>query len=190
MAMTAMKFGFGQAMTRKEDDVLLRGAGHYVADFTPAGSLHAVVLRSPHAHARFHFADLGKARALPGVRLVLTADDVADLGPLPTPGMIPDLPTVVPAYPILARDVVRHVGDAVAFIVADTLNQAKDAAEAISIDWQPLPHVIGAVAALKSGAAQVWPDRPRQSRLSRPRSATRRQRATLSPRPLAPSKLS
>jgi aerobic carbon-monoxide dehydrogenase large subunit len=158
--MAAVKFGVGQAVTRMEDDVLLRGAGHYVADFTPAGSLHAVMLRSPHAHARFRFTDLATARALPGVRLVLTAEDIADLGPLPTPGTIPDLPTVVPLYLVLARDVVRHVGDAVAFIVADTLAGAKDAAEAIAIDWQALPHVIGAVAALKSGAAQVWPDRP------------------------------
>ena len=155
-----MKFGFGQSMTRKEDDVLLRGAGHYIADFSPPGSLHAAVLRSPHAHARFHFVDLERARGLPGVRLVLTGADVADLGPLPTPGVIPDVPTVVPPYPILAREVVRHVGDAIAFIVADTPNQAKDAAEAISVDWQPLPHVIGGIAALKSGAAQVWPDRP------------------------------
>jgi carbon-monoxide dehydrogenase large subunit len=158
--MATVKFGVGQAVTRKEDDVLLRGAGRYVADFTPAGALHAVVLRSPHAHARFAFTDLAKARGLPGARLLLTAEDIVGLGPLPTPGTIPDLPTVVPPYPVLARGVVRHVGDAVAFIVADTLAQAKDAAEAIAVDWQPLPHVIGAVAALKSGAPQVWPDRP------------------------------
>jgi carbon-monoxide dehydrogenase large subunit len=158
--MAAMKFGFGQALTRKEDDALLRGAGHYVADFAPAGALHAVVLRSPHAHARFRIGDLAKVKAMPGVRLVLTADDIADLGPLPTPGTIPDLATVIPLYPILAHDVVRHVGDAVAFVVADTLALAKDAAEAIEIDWQALPHVIGAVAALESGAAQVWADRP------------------------------
>jgi len=158
--MTAMKFGFGQALTRKEDDALLRGAGHYVADFTPKGSLHAVVLRSPHAHARFKVTDLAAARAIPGVRLVLTAEDIADLGPLPTPGVIPDLPIEVPVYPILANGLVRHVGDAVAFIVADTLEIARDAAEAVVIDWQPLPHVVGAVAALKGGAPPVWPTRP------------------------------
>ena len=61
---------------------------------------------------------------------------------------------------MLARDEVRHVGDAVAFVVADSSMQASDAAEAIEVDWQPLPHVIGAVAALKAGAPQVWPDRP------------------------------
>ena len=155
-----MKFGFGQAVTRKEDDALLRGQGRYVADVAPPGTLHAVVLRSPHAHARFAIAELERVRAMPGVRLVLTAADIAGLGPLPTPGAIPDVEIKIPPYPILAREVVRHVGDAIAFVVADTLEQAKDAAEAIPIDWQPLPHVIGAMAALAPAAPQVWPDRP------------------------------
>ncbi|MGA2566228.1 MAG: xanthine dehydrogenase family protein molybdopterin-binding subunit [Pseudolabrys sp.] len=154
-----MKFGFGQALTRKEDDALLRGAGCYVADIAPAATLHAVMLRSPHAHARFGIHDLDRVRAMPGVRLVLTAAEVADLGPLPTPGVIPGPEIKVPVYPILAKDVVRHVGDAIAFVVADRLSSAKDAAEAISVDWQPLPHVIGAMAALAAGAPRVWPDR-------------------------------
>jgi aerobic carbon-monoxide dehydrogenase large subunit len=155
-----MKFGFGQALTRKEDDALLRGTGRYVADFAPAATLHAVMLRSPHAHARFAIHDLDRARAMPGLRLVLTGADVAELGQLPTPGVIPGPEIKIPVYPILAKDVVRHVGDAVAFVVADSLAAAKDAAEAIAVDWQPLPHVIGAVAALARGAPQVWPDRP------------------------------
>ena len=154
-----MKFGFGQALTRKEDDPLLRGQGRYVADFAPDGALHGVVVRSPHAHARFTIGDLGKVRSLPGVRLVLTGADLGHLGPLPTPGVLEGVDIPIPPYPILARDEVRHVGDSVAFVVADTLPQAKDAAEAIEIDWQPLPHVIGAGAALKSGAPLVWPDR-------------------------------
>jgi carbon-monoxide dehydrogenase large subunit len=96
---------------------------------------------------------------MPGVRLILTAEDMAELGPLPCVG-IPSAQTVdVPTYPILAGDVVRHVGDAVAFVVADTLDQAKDAAEAIAIEWEPLPQVVDAVEALKPGAAQVWPGR-------------------------------
>ncbi len=86
--------------------------------------------------------------------------DIAGLGPLPTPGVIPDVEIKIPLYPILAREVVRHVGDAIAFVVADTLEQAKDAAEAIAIDWQALPHVIGAMAALAPAAPRVWPDRP------------------------------
>ena len=154
-----MQFGFGQAVTRKEDEALLRGQGHYVADFGPEGALHAVVLRSPHAHARFSFGELAKVRGMPGVRLLLTASDIADLGPLPTPGVIPDVDIKVPPYPILARDEVRHVGDAIAFIVAETLPQAKDAAEAVAVDWQPLPHVIGAETALDRVAPRVWSDR-------------------------------
>ncbi|MGH6725095.1 MAG: xanthine dehydrogenase family protein molybdopterin-binding subunit, partial [Pseudolabrys sp.] len=155
-----MKFGFGQALTRKEDDPLLRGAGRYVADVAPDATLHAVMLRSPHAHARFSIHELDRVRAMPGVRLVLVAADVAGLGPLPTPGVIPGPEIKIPLYPILAKDIVRHVGDAVAFVVADSLAAAKDAAEAIAVDWQPLPHVIGAVAALAPGAPKVWPDRP------------------------------
>jgi carbon-monoxide dehydrogenase large subunit len=154
-----VKFGIGQALTRKEDDPLLRGQGRYVSDIVPAATLHAVVLRSPHAHARFSIHDIERVRAMPGVRLLLTAADVAELGPLPTPGVIPGPEIKVPDYPILAKDVVRHVGDAVAFVVADSLAAAKDAAEAIAVDWQPLPHVIGAMAALAPGAPRVWPGR-------------------------------
>jgi aerobic carbon-monoxide dehydrogenase large subunit len=154
-----MKFGFGQPLTRKEDDPLLRGAGRYIADVSPATPLQAVVIRSPHAHARFQIGDLARVRALPGVRLVLTAADISALGPLPTPGVIPDVEIKIPNYPILAKDVVRHVGDAVAFVVADSIDMARDAAEAVQIDWQQLPHVIGALAALKPGAPKVWAER-------------------------------
>jgi carbon-monoxide dehydrogenase large subunit len=155
-----MKFGVGQPLARKEDDALLRGAGRYIADVAPEATLHAVVVRSPHAHARFRIGDLGRVRAMPGVRLVLTAADISHLGPLPTPGVLPDVEIKIPPHPILAREVARYVGDSVAFIVADTLAAAKDAAEAIEIDWQPLPHVTGAVDAMKKSAPQVWPDRP------------------------------
>ncbi len=155
-----MKFGFGQPLTRKEDDVLLRGAGRYVADVAPEATLHAVMLRSPHAHARFGIHELDRVRAMTGVRLVLVAADVSELGPLPTPGVLADVDIKVPVYPILAKDVVRHVGDAIAFVVADNLAAAKDAAEAIAVDWQPLPHVIGAMAALEPKAPLVWSDRP------------------------------
>ena len=154
-----MKFGISQAVTRKEDDAFLRGAGRYVADLVPPGTCRAVVLRSPHAHARRKRLDADAARAMPGVRLILTAEDVAELGPLPCFGIPPGQTIDVPTYPILAADVVRHVGDAAAFVVADTLDQAKDAAEAIAVEWEPLPHVVDAVEALKPGAPQVWPGR-------------------------------
>ncbi len=157
--MASMKFGFGQPLTRKEDAALVRGAGRYVADVLPDKTLHAWVLRSPHAHARFAIQDLDRVKAMKGVRLVLTAADLTHLNPMPTPGVIPGPDIQVPPYLVLAKDVVRHVGDAVAFVVADTVDIAKDAAEAITVDWQPLPHVIGALDALKEGAAKVWPDR-------------------------------
>ena len=155
--MPPAKFGFGGAVARKEDDALLRGAGRYVADHAPAGALHAVVLRSPHAHARFRITDVAKAAAMPGVALVLTGSDTAELGDLPCQGAIPDTEVTVPPYPILAREEVRHIGDAVAFVVAQTLDQARDAAEAIAIEWDALPHVVGAAAALAPDAPSVWP---------------------------------
>ncbi len=155
---TPTKFGFGASMRRKEDDAFVRGAGCYVADVAPTGALAAIVLRSPHAHARFRITDAAAARAMPGVRLVLVADDVADLGPLPCQIELPGTRIAQPPYPILAQDVVRHVGDAIAFVAADTVEQAKDAAEAIAVEWEALPHVTDAVAALKSGAPPVWPD--------------------------------
>src|SRR5947207_12132424 len=88
---TAMKFGIGQPITRKEDEALLRGAGRYVADHAPAGLLHAVVLRSPHAHARFRITDVETARGMRGVALVLTGVDTQELGNLPCQGAIPDV---------------------------------------------------------------------------------------------------
>jgi carbon-monoxide dehydrogenase large subunit len=157
--MHAPKFGVSQSVTRKEDDALLRGRGRYVADVAPAGALHAVVLRSPHAHARFTITDIATARGLAGVRLVLTAGDLSALGDMPCAAVPEGVTVDVPPYPVLARDVVRHVGDAVAFVVADTVEQARDAAEAIAIDWTSLPHVIGARAALAPGAPPVWPER-------------------------------
>jgi aerobic carbon-monoxide dehydrogenase large subunit len=158
--MVLTKFGVGQAVTRKEDDPILRGAGRYVADHVPAGVLQAAVLRSPHAHARFRIANAEAARNMPGVHLVLTAADIGDLAPLPCHIALPGVEIKVPRYPVLAEEDVRHVGDAVAFIVAETIEQARDAAEAIAVDWEPQPHVVDAAAALNQGAAPVWPDRP------------------------------
>ena len=151
------KFGVSQGLTRKEDDALIRGQGRYVADVTPAGTLHAVVLRSAHAHAGFRIIGTTAARGMPGVHLVLTGSDVADLGGLPCVAIPEGVTVNAPPYPILARDEVRHVGDAVAFVVADTVAQAKDAAEAILIEWEARPHVVSAVAALAPGAPPVWP---------------------------------
>ncbi|RJF76553.1 xanthine dehydrogenase family protein molybdopterin-binding subunit [Rhodopseudomonas palustris] len=157
--MAPTKFGVGQSVMRKEDDPLIRGKGSYTDDYAPQASAHALVLRSPHAHATFTL-DAAAARQLPGVLAILTAEDVKDLGGLPCLFNLPDKPFVGPDYPILAGDEIRHVGDAVAFVVADTLAHARDAIEAIAVEWTPLPAAIGAGNAIKPDAAQVWPQFP------------------------------
>ena len=157
--MAPIKFGVGQSVLRKEDDALIRGKGRYTDDHTPPATMHALVLRSPHAHAKFPI-DVTGARALPGVGVILTGADVKDLGGLPCLFNLPDDPFTGPAYPILAHDLVRHVGDAVAFVVAETIEQARDAVEAIEVNWTPLPAVVGVVNAVKKDAPQVWPDHP------------------------------
>jgi carbon-monoxide dehydrogenase large subunit len=123
--------------------------------------VHAFVVRSPHAHARFRIADVAAARAMPGVLLILTREETKHLGTLPCPGAVENAdgsPMAQPPYPALCADMVRHVGDAVAFVVAETLDQARDAAEAIMIDWEPLDAVVGIEAAGADSAPRVWPD--------------------------------
>lgn len=154
-----IKFGVGQSVLRKEDDALIRGKGRYTDDYAPQAALRCLVLRSPHAHAKYTI-DVSRARTLPGVALILTADDVADLGNLPCLFNLETDPFTGPPYPILAKDEVRHVGDAIAFVVAETIDQARDAIEAIDVKWSPLPAVTGVVNAVKKGAPQVWPDKP------------------------------
>jgi len=159
--MPPTKFGVGQAVRRKEDHAFITGTGRYVDDESRDGVLRAYVLRSPHAHARFSIGDLTDARSMPGVKLILTASDIEKLGDLPCQALMKNsdgknqkpLP-----YPLLARDVVRHVGDAVAFVVADSLTEARDAAEAIPVDYEPLEAIVGSIAALESGAPLVWPE--------------------------------
>lgn len=153
-----IKFGVGQSVLRKEDDALIRGKGRYTDDYAPQAALRCLMLRSPHAHAKYTI-DVSRARTLPGVALILTADDVGDLGNLPCLFNLETDPFTGPPYPILAKGEVRHVGDAVAFVVAETIDQARDAIEAIDVKWSPLPAVTGVVNAVKKGAPQVWPDK-------------------------------
>lgn len=157
--MPPIKFGVGHSVRRKEDEALVRGHGRYTADHNPSGTLHGLVLRSPHARASFTI-DVSAAKALPGVAAILTADDTADLGGLPCVFNFPDKPFKAPPYAILAKGEVRHVGDAVAFVVAETLDQARDALEAIVVDWQPRPAAVGVQRAIAPGAPAVWPDFP------------------------------
>src|SRR5258706_6496651 len=157
--MAPIKFGLGQSVLRKEDDALIRGRGRYTDDHAPQAAMHALVLRSPHAHAKFTI-NVVRARGLPGVAAILTAEDVKDLGGLPCLFNLEVNPFTGPPYAILAHGVVRHVGDAVAFVVAETIDQARDAIEAIEVEWTPLPAVIGVANAVKKDAPQVWPDHP------------------------------
>ena len=136
----------GQRVRRGEDLRFTTGTGQFTDDFSPPALLHAWPLRSSHAHASFAGLDATAARDMPGVRLILTADMLAEAGlnvvpvDLPPPGhSFADWDP--PAQPILAQDRVRFVGDILAFVVADTLAQARDAAEAITCDFQALPAI-------------------------------------------------
>jgi carbon-monoxide dehydrogenase large subunit len=155
--MSMQKFGVGQAVKRVEDQRLITGKGRYTADVVVPRAAVAVLVRSPHAHARFKIGELGAVRAMPGVLLVLTHPDIAHLGPLPCIGTA-GLEIPIPEYPVLARDTARHVGDAIAFIVAETEAQGRDAVEAFPVEWQPLSAAIGIVGAEKANAPLVWPD--------------------------------
>src|SRR5262245_48624595 len=159
------EFGIRQPVPREEDPYLLRGHGRYVDDVSAAGQLRAFVLRSPHAHARIRSIHAEAARSLPGVHLVLVGDDaaVAALGLQrpKTPRKRRDgSPAFTGPQPVLAREFVRYIGDPVAFIVADTLHQAKDAAEAIDVDYEPLPAVVRSDEAVAAGAPAIWPQCP------------------------------
>src|SRR6478736_4926054 len=153
----------GRSLRRLEDYRFLTGSGRYVEDFAPSGQLRAVVVRSPHAHALVDGIDADAARAMPGVRGVFTAADLdADgIGPLPCIAQVATVePMIVPPRHALARERVRHVGDPVAFVVADTREQARDAAERIAVAYRPLPAVVDAVAALAQGAPPLWREAP------------------------------
>jgi carbon-monoxide dehydrogenase large subunit len=150
----------GARIFRNEDPRLLQGRGCFVDDINPAGVLHAAVLRSPHAHARIVSIDASRARALPGVALVLTAADLGDLNQ-PTPLLIPNPALTHPrtATP-LAVDEVRYVGEPVALVVAESRYVAEDALDAIDVTWASLPAVASLDAARAEGAALVHADVP------------------------------
>ena len=153
----------GTSRRRLEDDRFLRGNGRYVDDIATTDALHGVVLRSPHAHARIVLIDTAAAIAMAGVAAVYTAADLAadGIGPLPCIAKVATVePLIIPARPALADATVRHVGDPVAFVVAETLAQARDAAEAINVTYAPLAAVTDGAAALAPGAPELWPEAP------------------------------
>jgi carbon-monoxide dehydrogenase large subunit len=149
----------GRSIRRLEDERFLTGNGNYVEDITLPQELRAVVLRSPHSHAVIEAIDTVAARALPGVHAVFTAEDLAaeNIGPLPCIAQVATLaPIIVPERHALARDRVRHVGDPVAFVVADTALIAREAAELIDVTYTPLPSVVESPAAVEPGAPLLW----------------------------------
>ncbi len=159
------EFAIGQGVSRFEDPRLLRGGGRYTDDVTLPGMAHGVVLRSPHAHAAIKLIDTSAAKAAPGVLAVLTSDDIkaARLTDLPRHGGLKrrdGSPMPKTRYPILAEGRVRWVGDCVAFVVAETVAQAMDAAELIAVDYEPLPAVTSTAAAVEPGAPHVWDECP------------------------------
>jgi aerobic carbon-monoxide dehydrogenase large subunit len=161
--MSAQKIG--DHIRREEDPRLLRGRGRYADDVRLPREAHGYVLRSPHAHARIQAIDTAAAKASPGVLCLLTGDDLKARGLGTLRPLVPrkrrdGSPAFVCPQPILADGVVRYAGDPVAFIVAETLNEAKDAAELTEVDYEILPAVIEAEAALAPGAPALWPNNP------------------------------
>jgi len=157
------EFAIGQGVSRFEDLRLIRGGGRYVDDIKLPGLAHGVVLRSRHAHAKIESIDIKAAKSAPGVLAVLTANDVKAAGydDLPVPAGLKrrdGSPMYKPRYPILAVDRVRWVGDYVAFVVAESLAQAQDAAELIRVNYEELPAVVSTAEAPTPGAPRVWED--------------------------------
>src|SRR5215475_1927572 len=158
-------FGIGQAVSRFEDPRLVRGGGRYVDDIALPGMAFGYVLRSPHAHAKIRAIDVTAARAASGVLAVLTGADwrACGWGDLHLPGGLKrrdGSPMYRPRYPALVFDRVRWVGDCVAFVVAESWAQAADAAELISVDYEPLAAVVSSAQATADGAPRVFDDCP------------------------------
>ncbi|WP_119422428.1 xanthine dehydrogenase family protein molybdopterin-binding subunit [Desertibaculum subflavum] len=158
-----MKHAIGQPVPRQEDPVLVQGQGRYTDDFNEPGQAYAVMVRSRYAHGIIRGIDAAAALAMPGVLAVYTAKDLTEYGPILSiiPFNNPDgkpMPQV--GRPALAADKVRYVGDPVAVVVAETRAQARDAAEAVEVDIDPLPSATDAKAALAPGAAEIWDHAP------------------------------
>ena len=168
-----MSAGIGATVRRKEDLRLITGRGCYSDDFNFPGQAYASMVRSPHAHARIRAIDTAEARAMPGVLAVLTgqdalADGLKRIPHLAAPGTPPDIvlhnrdgsPVPVAPHHVLPADRVRHVGAAVAFVIAESIAQAKDAAEKVVVDYEPLPAVTQGKASVAKDAPRLYDDLP------------------------------
>jgi len=162
---TEDRFAIGQPVPRSEDPVLLRGEGHYSDDFNLPGQAYAVIVRSPMAHGLIHKIETSVARAMPGVLAVYTTADLekGGIGPLPARQVMNNrdgTPMLQPVRHALATDKVRYVGEAVAAVIAETVAQAKDAAEAAEVDIEALPAVTEPSAATAPGGPRLYDDVP------------------------------
>ena len=160
------QFGIGQPVRRVEDRRFITGHGSYLDDITRSRQAHAFILRSPHAHARIGSIDTAAALAAPGVIAVFTGEDLArdGVGNIPCLSAVSNRdgsPSVLPPHPAIARDRARHVGDTVAMVVADSPAAARDAAELIVVEYDPLPAAVDTARALDAGQPQVWDQAPR-----------------------------
>ncbi len=161
-----MKFGIGQPVRRREDPRFITGKGRYTADLSFDGEARACFLRSPHAHARIARIDASAAKAAPGVVAVYTHDDLAAEGIKPLPCAAAealgseDAPLFVPDRHLLAKTHVRHVGEPVAMIVADSVDQARDASELIEVEYETLPPAPATETALNPETPVIHQNRP------------------------------
>jgi aerobic carbon-monoxide dehydrogenase large subunit len=159
------QFGIGQPVRRVEDRRFITGHGNYVDDIQLPRQTYAFMLRSPHAHASIAAIDAAAALSVPGVLAVFTGEDLArdGIGPIPCLSALTNRdgsPSVLPPHPAIARGRLRHVGDTVAMVVAENAAAARDAAELIAIDYEPLPASIDTAHALDPGQPQVWDEAP------------------------------
>jgi aerobic carbon-monoxide dehydrogenase large subunit len=165
MSGIATRFGSGHAVRRIEDDVLLKGQGRYADDFAPANLVKIAFLRSPYPHARIVNIDTSAAKGMPGVVAVFTGADLftAGLKPMPAPaGFVraDGKPAATPPRYILAHERVRYVGEPMAVVVAESLDQARDAVEAIVFECEDITHIVTLEEAMKPGAPALCNDAP------------------------------
>jgi carbon-monoxide dehydrogenase large subunit len=159
------QFGIGQPVRRVEDRRFIIGHGNYVDDLQLQRQTYAFMLRSPHSHARIAAIDAVAALSAPGVLAVFVGEDLArdGIGPIPCLSAVTNRdgsPSVLPPHPAIARGRVRHVGDTVAMVVADSAAAARDAAELITVDYEPLPALVDTAHAFDPGQPQVWDEAP------------------------------
>src|SRR5882672_3182816 len=153
----------GRSINRLEDARFVQGRGRYIADIEAPKALHGVVVRSTHAHARIVAIRVDAARQMQGVAAVLTGTELAsdNIGPLPcaVTDVIPmTTPLVVPPCHALARDIVCYVGEPIAFVVAESAETARDAADSVVVEYEPVQPVVSIADAVLPGAPQIWPE--------------------------------